>query len=253
MSRLEKLKICPVYNFVSPEVRNPASKRWREVRLDCGNENEEVASLKPINMVLILDTTDFPSLKEVVLGNVVEIKEFGIGFIRKLNRFQCGSRWDLAINFPKVESKKGPSELKQIQLPDGLKDPTFIRNVAKFFPMLEKAWIFLPSVAVLRTFFKCYESSENLRELILKIQFDFETTLESCLLPKLKDRKNKLSEASKTALEMLRGYKHFEQYVRYHNIELPLESQEDIKELRRTGAGIRALKSLKVELGECRN
>src|SRR4051812_24151413 len=223
MSKLERLKICPEYKFVSKKIRHPTSKRWRVVQLDRDDGNE-ASSLKPLKLVLILETTDFPKLKEVVLGNLIEIQEFGIGFLRKLSTFRCGSRWDLAINFPKVDNKKGPSILKEMQLPDGLKDPSFVMSICKLVPKLEKVWIYLPSVAVLRTFFKCYENSEDLTELALRVQFDFETTLESCLLPELKDSSNNLSRCSKTILSTLREYKHFQDYVRYHNIELPLEN-----------------------------
>lgn len=135
-----------------------------------------------------------------------------------------------------------------MQLPDGLKDPSFVQKVGKFFPLLRKVWIYLPSVPVLRTFFKSYENSSALEELYIKTQFDFETTLESCLLPGSRDERNSLSDSSKTVLRTLKEYKHFGDYARYYNIELPLEDEEDLSELRRNSAGIQALKSLQVSI-----
>jgi hypothetical protein len=44
----------------------------------------------------------------------------------------------LAIRFPKNESKKVPSGLRDLQLPDGLKDPSFVQNAEKFFPFLNR-------------------------------------------------------------------------------------------------------------------
>jgi hypothetical protein len=89
-----------------------------------------------------------------------------------------------------------------------------------------------------------------LEELYLNTQFDFETLLESCILPQLSGVSSSsrgLSDMSKTVIRTLKEYKHFADYVRYHNIELPLD-QEEVEDLQgNNSAGIGALKSLKVK------
>lgn len=94
MEKLKEITICPKYNFVSEmlEHRNPASKRWREVRLDDESHGEnEDADLKPMKLILALGQSDFPVLEKVVLGNSVELDEFGYRFIRNLSifRYEC--------------------------------------------------------------------------------------------------------------------------------------------------------------------
>lgn len=89
----------------------------------------------------------------------------------------------------------------------------------------------------------------------MKTQFDFETLMETCLLPQSqlasdgRSNTDVLSSMSKTVLATLKQYKHFNDYVRYYNIELPLEDddQDDLRE----SAGIRALKSLQVICYSC--
>ncbi|CAL8100768.1 unnamed protein product [Orchesella dallaii] len=234
MEVLIKLHICPNYSFLS-EIKNPYSKKARMITLDAKTEEPFKIAIKFQN--------DLPKLKRLVLGNLIDIDDLLFLNVRRLSEFRCGSHWNLSISFPSENSRKSllESAVTEFQFPDALKDPTFVVKVSKHFPNLRKVWMFLPSVPVLRAFFKAFETS-NLEEFYLKTQFDFESTMESCLLPRLSDVLQK-SQATETLVRTLKEYKHFDEYVKYYNIELPVE-EEDLMEGH--SAGIRALCNLKI-------
>lgn len=235
MESLSTLQICPIYTFLS-EIKNPHSKKARMITIGM-NEKED-----PLK-VSIKFVHDPPNLKRLVLGNLIEVEDLHFSTIRRLTEFRCGSYWNLSIRFPSDGSRKSlmESTITELQFPDALKDPSFPVKVVKHFPNLKKVWMYLPSVPVLRAFFKAFGKSQ-LEELYLKTQFDFESTMESCLLPNMSDVLRK-SKSTETILQTLKEYKHFDEYIRYHNVELPVEA-EDLMEGQ--SAGIRALKSLKV-------
>lgn len=235
MEALKTLRICPKYSFLS-EFKNPHSKKARVITLEIFKHDEPFK-------IAIKFTCDLPNLKRLVLGNLIDIEDLLFSSVRKLTEFRCGSYWNLSIRFPGEGSRKAlmESSVTDLQFPDALKDPLFAVKAARHFPNLNKVRLYLPSVPVLRAFFKAFENSQ-VEELYLKTQFDFEKTMESCLLPNMRDVLQK-SQETETLLRTLKEYKHFDEYIRYHNVELPVEA-DDLMEGH--SAGIGALKKLKV-------
>jgi hypothetical protein len=217
LQNLQNLSICPHYSFIS-ERKNPLSKKCREVRLDRMENTEEPFKFS------IKFTSELVSLRTLVLGNLVEIEDdLPFVYLKNLRTFRCGSSWHLSIRFPREEEGQGRrlkgSKITTLQFPDGLKDPSFPPRVRKFFPNVKRVDLALPSVPVLRSFFASFGDS-GVEEVRLKTQFDFESLMESCLLPGDAEALRK-SDLTKTQVETLKEYKWFEDYVKYHNVELP--------------------------------
>ena len=90
LDNLQKLVICPKYEFESDsyETKNPTSKRWREVRLDLDSDDDDLTNLQPLKTTLSLEHTKFPKLETMVLGNLVELEEFGFSTLQNLKTFR---------------------------------------------------------------------------------------------------------------------------------------------------------------------
>ena len=240
LPQLEFLDIGGNYEFASVD----------ESQLNFGgsSRNRIVTVDDDLKTDLFSATIKFPlllNLKTLILGNLWKIDELHFSSFPKLECLRVGSPWHMAVKFPEKESRRFSYPLvTELQLPDCLKDPSFVQKIPERFPNLKKCWIFLPSVKVLRTFFRSMENSQ-LEELFLKTQFDFEATMELCLLGRPSQAPRRYRDFMKH--EELEQYGKFEEFVGFYNIELPPKKAEDIQELEDPScAGLTALKSLKI-------
>lgn len=183
-----------------------------------------------------------PSLETIALGSLVNIDQLSFKDLPNLKVFKVGGPWNQTCNFLREEPHLKVTDL---QFPDALKDSSLSRRIPQMFPSLKRLWIFLPSVVSLRGFFEAMVDANNVKieELYIKTQFDFESTLESCLLGR--STASTRSDRDKNNLNMLKEYCHFMDYVKYYNIELPIiKDDEEDEEI--TSPGIGVLKSLRV-------
>ncbi|KAG4075587.1 hypothetical protein HA402_003412 [Bradysia odoriphaga] len=183
-----------------------------------------------------------PNLRSIILGNLINIDELTFKNFPNLEVFKVGGQWNTTCNFLQEPPHR---KITDLQFPDALKDSSLSSRIPKMFPALRKLWIYLPSVFCLRGFFEAMSEAKHVRieELHLKTQFDFESTLESCLLGR--STASLRSQQDKRNLELLKRYSHFEDYVRHYNIELPIVKDEQNEE-DFSSPGIGVLKSLKV-------
>jgi hypothetical protein len=239
---------------------------------------------------LVAFIVEFPhimsTLETICFGNLVEIEKIHPKTFPVLRVFRIGSAWNKSVDIPIDDSttrtRRFPTFplVRELQLPDCLKDEFFVQKIPQLFPAMRKVWIKLPSVKCLRQFFHVMRGS-GIDELYLQTQYDFEGTLESALLsdksrskPSAKSKsKPRPSTSSKTKSnarpstssqaangdpssspniqQLLKlknpadGDKVLNDFVRYHNIEFPISSCGDNGTLE-TFEGIGALKHLKV-------
>lgn len=183
-----------------------------------------------------------PNLRSVILGNLINIDQLTFKDFPNLEIFKVGGPWNTTCNF-----LQEPPHLKitDLQFPDALKDSSLSARIPQIFPALKNLWIFLPSVFCLRGFFEAMGKAKHVKieELHLKTQFDFESTLESCLLGR--STASLRSQQDIRNLNLLKKYAFFEDYVRHYNIELPIVKEEQNEE-DFLSPGIGVLKSLKV-------
>ena len=240
LHQLELLDIGGNYEFASvdeSQLKYGRSSRNRIVTVDDDLKTDLFSATLKFPLLL--------NLKTLILGNLWKIDELHFSSFPKLESLRVGSPWHLAVKFPDKESRKFSYPLvTELQLPDCLKDPSFVQKIPERFPNLKKCWIFLPSVKVLRTFFRSMENSQ-LEELVLKTQYDFEATMELCLLGRPSQAPRRYRDFMKH--EELEQYGKFEEFVSFYNIELPPKKAEDVQELEDPScAGLSALKSLKI-------
>lgn len=214
-------------------------------------EFESIIQTSTSNVVAVSDSSleflkfqihlpHMPNLRSIILGNLINIDDLTFKNFPNLEIFKVGGPWNQTCNFL---AELPHAKITDLQFPDALKDSSLSARIPLIFPKLKRLWIFLPSVFCLRGFFEAMGSSNHVRveELHIKTQFDFESTLESCLLGR--STASLRSKNDVKNLKLLERYSHFEDYVRYYNIELPIkdEPSEDI-----SSPGIGVLKSLKV-------
>lgn len=182
------------------------------------------------------------NLRSIILGNLINIDELSFKDFPNLEIFKVGGPWNTTCNFLQEQPH---SKITDLQFPDALKDSSLSSRIPHMFPALKRLWIFLPSVFCLRGFFEAMAKAKHVKveELHLKTQFDFESTLESCLLGR--STASLRSQQDIRNLDLLKEYAHFEEYVRYYNIELPIVKDEQNEE-DFTSPGIGVLKSLKI-------
>ena len=202
-----------------------------------------------------------PNLEELCLGNLIEIDKIHPRTFPRLQVFKIGSAWNRSIDIPSDESvRRFPifPLVRELQLPDCLKDEFLVQRVRKLFPRVRKVWINLPSVKCLRYFFDAMSGSD-VDELHLKTQFDFHGILESALLatplmqiseqptPSTSARVQDTTPPNLKQLMALKnpadGDKVYNEFIRYHNIELPLSNDDEILQ---TSRGIGSLNSLRI-------
>lgn len=183
-----------------------------------------------------------PSLRSITLGNLINIDDLTFKNFPNLETFKVGGPWNTTCNFLTEPPHR---KVANLQFPDALKDCSLSSRIPQMFPSLQNLWIFLPSVYCLRGFFEAMASANHvkIKELHLKTQFDFESTLESCLLGR--STASTRSQRDIRNLELLQRYKFFDDYVRHYNIELPIVKEEKNEE-DFSSPGIGILKSLKV-------
>ncbi|CAG7689991.1 unnamed protein product [Allacma fusca] len=244
LTSLEYLDIGGNYEFASVD-QSPGSDSDFFSR----NSNKIITVEDDLKTELFSVTLKFallPSLKTLILGNLYKIEELHFSSFPVLRVIRVGSPWHLTVKFSEnKESRKFSYPLvTDLQLPDCLKDPSFVQNIPARFPNLKKCWIFLPSVKVLRTFFKTMEKS-SLEELYLKTQYDFEVTMELCLLGQPSKAPKNYRDYMK--YEDLEKYGKFHEFVQFYNIELPPKKIEEMQDLEdKTCAGLKALTKLKI-------
>jgi len=211
MSVLKYLSIGSEYEFASV-FQNPLSLRVNhEIQLDVSDKTPE-----PIALELFFEDK-LPSLKYLQLGGLNTTKEFHFGCAPNLSVFRVAGPWHLDCSFG-VRNPVYPN-IVEIQIPDNLLDHSFITKLPSAFPLLKKVHLFLPSAKVLLTFFDAFKNAQ-IEDLHIKVQFDFESTLESCLLGHLvNDRR---SQKDILAYEKLKRYRHYEEFVKFYSIQPPL-------------------------------
>lgn len=214
-------------------------------------EFESIIQTSTSNVVSVSDSTlqflkfqirlpHMPNLRSIILGNLINIDQLTFKDFPNLEIFKVGGPWNQTCNFL---TEQPHSKITDLQFPDALKDSSLSARIPEMFPKLKKLWIFLPSVFCLRGFFEAMANATHVKieELHIKTQFDFESTLESCLLGR--STASLRSQKDIKNLKLLERYSHFDDFVRYYNIELPIKNErnEDI-----SSPGIGVLKSLKV-------
>lgn len=104
------------------------------------------------------------------------------------------------------------------------------------FRNLTNIFIILPTVKFLRGFAKTMATTgpESFQHLSLKIQFDFASSLESCIL----DGIVKPSEEEIKQIELLKAYPHWKDYVKENQIEVPEEDPEEEDPNKFCGLGV---------------
>ncbi|KAJ6639109.1 hypothetical protein Bhyg_11848, partial [Pseudolycoriella hygida] len=182
-----------------------------------------------------------PNLRSISLGNLINIDELRFKNFPNLEVFKVGGPWNTTCNFLVEEPHL---KVRDLQFPDALKDSSLSSRIPQLFPSLKRLWIFLPSIVCLRAFFKAMSTAKNVKieELHIKSQFDFESTLESCLLGR--STATMRSKQDIRNLKLLQKYTFFDDYVKYYNIELPIVKDEENEE--KSSPGIGVLKSLKI-------
>lgn len=216
-------------------------------------EFESVIQTSTSNVVAVQDSTveflkfqihlpHMPNLRSIILGNLINIDKLTFKDFPILEIFKVGGPWNQSCNF--LVEQPHP-KITDLQFPDALKDSSLSSRIPQMFPALKKLWIYLPSVFCLRGFFEAMDNARHVKieELHLKTQFDFESTLESCLLGR--STASLRSQNDIRNLNLLKRYSHFEEYVKYYNIELPIVKDEQNEE-EYLSPGIGVLKSLKV-------
>lgn len=181
-----------------------------------------------------------PNLRSIILGNLINIDELAFKDFPNLEIFKVGGPWNTTCNFLREQPHL---KITDLQFPDALKDSSLSSRIPLLFPALKRLWVFIPSVFCLRGFFEAMEKATHVKieELHLKTQFDFESTLESCLLGR--STASLRSQKDIRNLNLLKRYTHFEEFVKYYNIELPIVKEEENEE-DFSSPGIGVLKSL---------
>lgn len=228
MKELKMIKLCVEYTIGSDIP---------------GTYNQEIPDAPPqFPKFSIRFSANLPKLRCLVLGNSVDIQDLDFSTVRNLTEFRCASAWNFSITLTGLKGPKSLTEsaVTEFQFPDGLKDPSFVDEVAKHFPNIKMARLNLPSASVLRAFFKAFEDLE-VEVLHLVIQFDIRNTLEACLFPELNynDASEQTSEEV-CLFKTLKDYKYFDEYVKYFNVQLPTD-----QEVGQHSVGISALSKLK--------
>jgi hypothetical protein len=150
----------------------------------------------------------------------------------KLTTFHVSSPWNEVLKWSKEVTAGGkprhpldhPS-LTHLQVPDSLhsvQDIAFMSELPKRFPNLVSCRINLPSVAVVRAFAAAMENLASFKELNLKVQYDFASTLDTIFLT---NPSTTLSFKEKEEIRVLKAYPFWKEYVDENKIEVPNETK----------------------------
>ncbi|OXA58213.1 hypothetical protein Fcan01_06419 [Folsomia candida] len=167
-----------------------------------------------------LNLPELPKLKSLILGSCYDLSDLHFARMPLLEVFRVASPWHLIVSFPSAESRHNAySKLKELQLPDFFQDFSFIPKIARYFPSIEKCYINLPTVKVIRAFAKVMGGVESFKHFELKTRFDFESSLNSCFLknPWLEPQ----SRLEMDQVRILKEYTFWKEYAQLNNIDVP--------------------------------
>lgn len=231
----------------------PRLEKLTTLSIGAEYEFQSIIQTSTSNVVTVNDSTleflkfqirlpHMQSLRSIILGNLINIDELSFKEFPNLEIFKVGGAWNTTCNFLQEQPHW---KITDLQFPDALKDSSLSSRIPQMFPALRKLWVFLPSVFCLRGFFEAMSKAKHVKieELHLKTQFDFESTLESCLLGR--STASFRSKKDIRNLNLLKEYAYFDEYVRYYNIELPIVKEEQNEE-DFTSPGIGVLTSLQI-------
>lgn len=198
-----------------------------------------------------------PSLKNITLGVLYEFQTLFFTELPALKVFRVASGWaqTYPAYFPARKIKKDEeegegnpviSQVEQLQFPDSFQDAHMISRILPHFPNLTHVFINLPTVKFLRSFARTMQlhGPPSFKHLMLKTQFEFASSLESCVLDKIV----RPSYWEREQLRTLKAYDHWEDYVKENQIELPEEEEvdEDVEKFCGLRFLFKKLKTLKI-------
>jgi len=258
MPHLEFLSMGKSYKFSSilESVRErPPKRRRSRLIIRTEEEDDELNSASPATRTngaeeevpiigeffsISLNIPHLPKLKEMLLGALFEIKDLHFSRFPSIEAFRVSSPWHLTVKFPSLESSRHKvyPRITQLQLPDNLEDHTFVEKVATHFPNVEHYWIYLPNVKVLRAFSKVMlgMSPLQLKELDLKVQFDFASSLDWAFIEKPSTSGPARSAMEFAKIQQLKSYEQWKEYAKVYHIDIPsveelahLENEEEFR------------------------
>lgn len=176
-------------------------------------------------------------LEIIRLGVLYEFETLFFTELPVLKIFRVASAWAQSYPkyFPRPTGKKSireglskKSKAEELQFPDLFKDYSEIGNILSHFPNLTHVYINLPSVKLMRAFAKTMVTSGPItfQHLEIRTQFDFASSLDSCVLDEIVQP----SASENEQIKILKAYPYWEEYVRENEIEVPQQNGEVVLE-----------------------
>lgn len=175
-----------------------------------------------------------PSLKVISFGTLHEFQTLYFSELPVLTIFSTSSNWvqSYPACFPPQTGRKiirggqaYTSNVQLLQFPDSFQDCFLFTKIVPHFPHVAKISLNTPTVKFLRSFAKTMATTgpDSFHCLHILTQFDFASSLESCILAKIA----KPSAVEINQLKALKAYPHWEEYVKENQIELPEEEPQE--------------------------
>lgn len=229
------------------------NKKTLSTNMDTGVADEPGGLAREYFPVSINFPGTMSSLEIIRFGVLYEFMSLYFSQLPALKVFTVASNW--AQSYPncfpsgKRNIREGPSNISSIEklkLPDSFQDCFLIRDIMLHFPHLTHIYLNLPSVKFLRAFAKTMITygPESFQTLEIRIQFDFASSLDSCVLDKIV----KPSPAEMEQIKVLKAYPHWRDYVKENQIELPKKNPDLEDPSRFYGLGVlfKKLKLLRI-------
>lgn len=195
-----------------------------------------------------------PRLESIQFGVLYELQSLHFSELPILKIFAVSSNWAQFYPncFPTQTGRRSITEGLQVcgveilELPQSFQDCLIFTKILQHFHVLTYIYINLSTVEFFRSFAKTTATTgpESLQSLEIRIQFDFASSLDSCVL----DKVIKPSTIELEKIKILKDYPHWKDYVKENQIELPQENPEPEVPKKFCGLGVlfKKLKSVRI-------
>lgn len=234
MLNLQELAMGQSYTFSTvfeDASTRPAKRKESISRIEADDENETRPRKRMANDLMEDENGSFfnvtlnfglmSQLTHLNLGATYELHHLPFADMPKLRSFRVSSEWHFLSQF---KERNMYPKIKELQIPDCFEDYSLLPRILDCFPKVEKVYMSLPTVTVIRGFSKYMEDVESFKNLVLKVQFDFESSIDSCFFEDPCSEPHSQTEAQK--FRALKEYTHWKDYAAVNRIEVP-DFQED--------------------------
>lgn len=237
MRNLEELSIGQSYVFSTifeDACTRPAKRRDRSLKVHEEHTNVTVNRPRRRTLSNVMDdevglffsvTINFSRMQQLThlfIGALYELHHIPLADMPSLRSFRVCSEWHCLSQF---RDRNVYPKIKELQLPDYFQDHSLLHRILRCFPKVERVHMNLPTVMVIRSFSKYMQDVESFKHLELQVQFDFESSIDSCFLSDPCSEPLTQMEADK--LKVLKAYPQWREYSKINRIEVP-ELDEDV-------------------------